>query len=249
VLLDSGETDRVLALIDEAEALAGRTTSGWRRTQGGTLLRPLPARRRFERPRRQGGACRGRHRARQPIRQVGYLHKVADLFVDIGDWARARELVDEAQSFLQDVHQAGGDATGSSQQAIKRATLARPRSGLATPPRCSRLSSRRDRHPISRRLSRRGRGAPWAIAPRRAAGLMPWASTTPHPAPDGVLAGQRLLLAADEGRIDWRASGRGAARRRPGADPAGGAPARASAPKPTESPRSVSALFSAGFLS
>jgi DNA-binding SARP family transcriptional activator len=126
VLMDSGHTDQVLALLDEAEALApafenDRTARNFRAA-------------RFFVHFLRGEVAEAKAAGQRlldvdvwkenPVSRVGMLHMVSDLYVDLGDWARARALVDEAQA-LCEAQKAAGDAIWfSDNHAIKQATLA-----------------------------------------------------------------------------------------------------------------------------
>ena len=220
VLMDSGETDRVLALIDEAEALAPafdhlQLAQNYKAARFFVhfLRGEVEAAKEAGRRLLEVGTSRD-----NPVALVGFLHMVADLYVDIGDWAKARELIDEAQS-LCDVQQAGGDATWfQTNQAIKQATLAlaeeRPGDALALL-----ASIELDEIDVHFHVAFLGAAAARALGDgadaRRRLDLVAFDDAAPmHPM--ACWLEQRLLLAADEGRIDT------AARERAQAQLAGG---------------------------
>ncbi|MEP7301106.1 MAG: AAA family ATPase [Caldimonas sp.] len=135
--MDSGHTDQVLLLIDEGEALAPGFENYLveQNYQAARFfvhfLRGEVAEARAAGARLLGMA----ERTGNAVARIGYLHMVADLYVDIGEWAEARRLIDEAQVAC-DAQRAGGDDVWFTiNQATKQATLAlaegRPDDALA----------------------------------------------------------------------------------------------------------------------
>ena len=154
--MDTGRTDPVLALLDEGEALAPHFENRMMELNFQAARFFVHFLRGEVEPARTSGTrlLDISKRALHPLRRVGYLHMVADLHVDLGDWATVRALVDEAQAAC-DAQQADGDRIWFlSNQALKQAMLAiaegRPR-GCA-----GRASGGRQGggHPLPRRLSR-----------------------------------------------------------------------------------------------
>ena len=138
--MDTGRTDPVLALLDEGEALAPHFENRMMELNFQAARFFVHFLRGEVEPARSSGTrlLDISKRALHPLRRVGYLHMVADLYVDLGDWATVRALVDEAQAAC-DAQQADGDRIWFlSNQALKQAMLAiaegRPRDALAVLP-------------------------------------------------------------------------------------------------------------------
>ena len=215
VLMDSGHTDRLLVLIDEAEALAPHF-------ENHLMELNLQAARFFvhflrgevEPARRSGERLLDiSKRVVQPLRRVGYLLMVADLHVDLRDWSAARALVDEAQAACDAQQQADGDRIWFlSNQATKQAMLAlaegRPADALTLLP--------VDDEEVDIRFHVAYLGAAAARALGDSAAARRWLDGVDldEHAPAHPLAcclEQRLLLAAEEGRSDADAAARAGA--------------------------------------
>lgn len=212
VWMDAGQTGEALALIDEAEALAPgfenqRQAQNYRAARffvhflrGEVAAAEAAAERLLA-----AGAPRG-----HPVARVGYLHMVADLYIDTGDWARVRALVDEAGA-LCDAQRAGGNAVWfDDNQAVKEARLAiaegRPAEALA---RVDRVST--DEVDIRFQCASIGAAAARALGDAADAARRLDSVGFDEAAPAHALAcwlEQRLLLAAAEGRHDAAADAR-----------------------------------------
>ena len=209
--MDTGRTDPVLALLDEGEALAPHFENRMMELNFQAARFFVHFLRGEVEPARNSGTrlLDISKRALHPLRRVGYLHMVADLHVDLGDWATVRALVDEAQAAC-DAQQADGDRIWFlSNQALKQAMLAiaegRPRDALAVLP--------VDDKEVDIRFHVAFLGAAASRALGDRAGAKRWLGQVGlhEHAPVDALARcveQRLLLAAEEGRSDADATAR-----------------------------------------
>ena len=207
-LMDSGHTERALLLLDEGEALAPHFENRMMQLNYQALRFFVLFLRGEVEPARRAGerlldACKPPY---DSLRRMGYLHMVADLHIDLGDWPAARVLIDEAQAAC-DVYQADGERIWFlSNQAIKQAMLAladgRPADAIGLLPVTD--------EEIDVRFHVAYIGAAAARAMGDGAEARRWLDriTLDEQAPAHPLAccmEQRLMLAAEEGRRDAEA--------------------------------------------
>jgi DNA-binding SARP family transcriptional activator len=125
-LMDSGHTERVLVLLDEGEALAPTFENRQIELNYQAARFFVHFLRGEVDAARQAGdrLLANSKRVMQPLRRVGYLHLMADLHIDLGEWSAVRALIDEAQAAC-DAQKAGGEQIWFlSNQAVKQAMLA-----------------------------------------------------------------------------------------------------------------------------
>ena len=138
--MGAGDTDRVLQLLDEGEALApGFETINVEQNYLAARFYVHFLRGEVAAARDAGDRLLAMSKGKgRSVQRVGYLLLVIDLYIDIGDWRLVRTLIDEAQAAA-DVHIAGGDSVWfATDMAFKQATLAladgRPADALALLP-------------------------------------------------------------------------------------------------------------------
>ncbi|WP_284618563.1 ATP-binding protein [Aquabacterium humicola] len=120
--LDAGETDAVLRLLDEGDALAPAADNRGRTNYQAARFFVHFLRGEVEAARTAAADLLRMSRSQSnTLARIGYLLMVADLHVDLGEWAAVRPLLDEAFAASAAVGDAGWFA---SNMAIKQATLA-----------------------------------------------------------------------------------------------------------------------------
>lgn len=206
VLMDSGHTDQVLELLEEAEALA----PGYENQQTARNFRAARffvhfLRGEVDEAKQAGQRLLERGEWKEnPVARVGMLHMVADLYVDLADWPRARALIDEAQALCQAQQATGNAIWFDDNHAIKQATLALAE---GRPEEAMRQLATVDNDEIDIRfhLAYLGAAAARALGDRAEAQRRLDSVRMDEAAPAHPLAcwlEQRLLLAASEGRRD-----------------------------------------------